>query len=257
MSRGSYVVNDGGRLRMIGRGKPALPKGAVSRDEAARILMVDPGQVEAEVMHLRTALDTDCRTVGVGDDLVLHGRDVRDLANRKLRGEHRRRRGASSSPASAPQPRRERFEFSDPDDTPGMQQEVRVSASKVSKAAERFGLSEQGLTECLIGRAKMQVRDGELLIRNSDLSRLVGEGTLPDPAKRQAVDEAVAEIEGRKVADPVTESRVAAVADALGVDLGMASRAQSGSGSGGIVKVQADQESRRLGRPRRWSERTW
>jgi hypothetical protein len=260
MSRKSYIASDrdGGRLYLLGRGTAAAPEGAIDRHQAAVLLSCEDDQVEAEVMSLRTVLGTDCRTAGAGDGLLLHGGDVRALANAKLRGEHRRRQS----------PRRERFQFSDPGRRPerhpasnlnpgslSSTRTVRVSASKISAAAKRFGLAEQELTERLIGRAKMQIVDGELLIRNADLSRMVSEGTLPDPAQTKQVDQAIAEIEGRKAADPAVEARTQGIADALGVDLGTGTKPKSGSG--GTVRVKADQESRRLGRPRRWSERTW
>ncbi len=51
-----------------------------------------------------------------------------------------------------------------------------------------------------------------------------------------------------------TERRTAE-ADALGVDIGTGSKAKPGNG--GTVRVSADREPHRLGRPRRWPERTW
>jgi hypothetical protein len=218
----------------------------VSYDAASEILLAEIGD-GLDVRHRFNAEGEDEWHLGDVQRIVERRRhDPRTFATRRSR--------KASSPARRTRPSRAgSMLFSDSGTPSGT---VRVSASKLSNAAGRFGLTEQELTERLIGRAKMQVVDGELLIRNADLSRLVSQGTLPDPAQRKQVDDAVAEIEGRRAADPATEARSAAVADALGVDLGTGSKAKPGSG-GGTVRVKADAEPRRLGRPRRWSERTW
>lgn len=276
MSRKSYVVNDGGKLRLIGRGKASIPEGAISEAEAAAILLVDPEQVVGEIMSLRSNLDADCRATQISTgEYVFHGGDVCDLANRKVHGEHRRRR----QPAPAPRPRRrERIELSDP---PSPSPQPRSAAGiTITDAAKQAGLSEDELRSRLIGRARLKMVDGELVVSVADLNRLADTGTVPKRSERRKVERMAAEIEGKPGRDPAAEARTdrmaktlgiegdgvsqdvadrsAKVADSLGVEIAKPDQGgeQKAAPSSGVVIAKAtERKPYRLGRPKRWGER--
>lgn len=278
----SYVVNDGGTLRLIGRGKSAIPEGAISEAEAASILLVDPGEVVGEIMSLRSNLDADCRATQISTgEYVFHGGDVCELANRKLRGEHRRRR----QPAPAPRRRRrESIELSDPP-APSPQPRKSAAGITVADAAKQAGLSEDELRARLIGRARLKMVDGELVVSVADLNRLADVGTVPKRNEREKVERMAAEIEGRPGRDSAANARTdrmaktlgmkgdgvsqdvadrtAKVAKQIGVQLNAPSRLSGDDQKQeqpkrvpGFTTARADDRpSYRLGAPRRWGQR--
>ena len=276
----SYVVNDGGKLRLIGRGKSAIPEGAISEAEAASILLVDPEQVVGEIMSLRSNLDADCRATQISTgEYVFHGGDVCDLANRKAHGEHRRRR--QPAPAPAPRPRRrERIELSDPP-APSPQPRRSAAGITVADAAKQAGLSPDEMQARLIGRARLKMIDGELIVSVADLNRLADAGTIPKRSEREKVERMAAEIEGRPGRDSAANARTDRMAEALGmegdgVSQDVADRAakvaeqigvdgierpdqgeqhKPARRSSGVVTAKAtERKPYRLGRPKRWGE---
>lgn len=286
MSR-SYIARDrdGGTLYLIGRGKAAAPEGAIDRHQAAVLLSVDADQVEGEIMSLRTNLEADCRTARVGDEFVFHGDDVRELARRKMRGEHRRRRQSSDPFRPRPERSRERFEFSAP---PPQSRQNKAAGVTIAKAAGQAGMSEEEMTTRILGKARLKVIDGDLVVSVADLNRLAADGLIPKPGDRAKLDAQIADIEGKPSRDAAVDRRTEQMADSLGVDLGSPSKPGSSAvdrraaAVAELIGVELDAPSKRdddqgreqpkrvpgfttaraddrptyrLGAPRRWGQR--
>jgi hypothetical protein len=138
----------------------------------------------------------------------------------------------------------------------------KVNVVRVKDAAERRGMTEEELSSRLLGVVKLHVHDGDLVVTQSDLGRLVSEGTVPktisstEPAKPEPIPDPLA-----PVTDPQVEARTEAMARELGIDLKPATSSTSSDDDrpkvrqAGAVTVRADDnEGYRLGRPRRWGQ---
>lgn len=254
----SYLVRDGDKLHMIGRGKPRLPEGAIDEGIAAIKLAVPPEEVAGEVMMLRTNLEMNCRTVQVGDRLYFHSGDVDALADAKRQGKHRQRR-RSSSPVPARRQRGERLHFADPSPSP---QPRKAQGVTVAEAAEQAGLTEDEMTTRLVGRARLKVVDGQMVVSVADLNKLAAEGIIPKPSEQAKTTAMLEQMQG-KPRNGAADRRTTAVAESIGVELESPSRADDGDQGhasnravpGVAVARAEDREPYRLGAPKRWGER--
>lgn len=287
MSKSYIATERDGTVHLIGPRKSALPKGAITRDHAASILLCAPDQLEGEIMALRTGLDTECRTKLIDGELFVHGDDCRKLGNAKLRGEHRRRRSSgpffrrrSSGPFFRSRPQ---IELSDPGRATAAPspQPNKAQAIKLADAAEQAGLSEEEMTTRLVGRARLKMHEGELFVSQADLNRMAKDGSIPKPSERGKTDRMLEQIEANAASDPETDRRTKAVAESIGVELGGESKrtteqdrtasvaaaigldldpmrkpdnGDQDQASGVTTAKAGDRKPYRLGAPKRWSE---
>jgi hypothetical protein len=238
------------------RSAPSLPDEAMSRDEVAVLFGTVPDDAEGVLMSRGSAVGMHCRSAEFGGDRVFHRGDAEAIRRAKPRPRR------SSPPRPRPARSRERFEFTDP----GTPSSPGVPAVSLANAAERYGMSEDELTTRVLGRAKLEVVDGKMLVRKSDLDRMSEEGTLPDPRKLAKVERMTAEVEGRSIetSNPAVQRRTEAVAAAIGIELNAPSKPRDDDQEQdqgrrrvpGIATVRADdRKPYRLGAPRRWGER--
>jgi hypothetical protein len=136
----------------------------------------------------------------------------------------------------------------------------KVNVVRVKDAAERRGMTEEELSSRLLGVVKLHVHDGDLVVTQSDLGRLVSEGIVPktisstEPAKPEPIPDPLA-----PVVDPAVEARTAAMARELGIDLKPTTSSTTEEAKpapkSNAVTVRADDDTGyRLGRPRRWGQ---
>ena len=223
MSKSSYIVNADGKLHMIGNGSARLPEGAITRGEAASILLCAPDQLEGEIMALRTGLDTECRTKLIDGELFVHGGDATSSATRNseasiggdrlhLHPRHRhRRRERSTSPIPAgllPRP---------------PPQPSKAQAVTIADAAEQAGSTEEESTTRISAKRRSKMVDGQMVILVSDLNRLAAKGSIPKPSDRQKTDRMLEQIEGKSSRNASVEART----DRMLKTLGMAATARA------------------------------
>ena len=129
------------------------------------------------------------------------------------------------------------------------------AAISLEAAAKASGLSEEELQGRLIGRAKLGMHEGRLMVRVSDLDKLVEAGTVPRPSEVARVAQATATAEGKPTRDQAVEDRISAMGKALGIDTSPAPKAEKNDDpASGQVFAASGRPHRRLGQPRRWGE---
>jgi hypothetical protein len=270
----------------------------IDRDELAILLGVGYDQA-TEILLAEVGDGLDCRSRVNGEGIEEWNlADVRQIAERRRRdprtfttrrslSKERRPSHASIPPAPKerdPLPPEVRFSsgpdgilFSD--EQGGSSGRQSTAGILLSDAAEQAGLTEDQMTTRVLGRARMKVVDGQMVVSKADLNRLADDGAIPKPSDRAKVDAMVAEAEGKPTRNASVEAktdrmeralgarggedrkvadRTAKVAASLGVE-GMDKPDQGKhkpeSRSGVITAKADDRKPYRLGAPRRWSER--
>jgi hypothetical protein len=140
----------------------------------------------------------------------------------------------------------------------------KVNVVRVKDAAERRGMTEDELSSQLLGVVKLHVHDGDLVVTQSDLGRLVQDGKVPkpisstEPAKPEPISDPLA-----PPVDEAVERRTKAVAESMGIVLDAPATSSTtatadkpkGRQDGAPVTARADDDKTyRLGRPRRWGQ---
>jgi hypothetical protein len=128
-----------------------------------------------------------------------------------------------------------------------------TKAIPVIRAAEQAGLSEGDLTDRLVGRARLKVVNGELVVPLADLRELAKDGSIPRPAEKTTTKQTTDPL--AVPTDPTVERKTAAMAGALGIEAAPPNPAKPIAQAGIHRATATDRPSRRLGAPRRWGER--
>ncbi|HEX4669240.1 MAG TPA: hypothetical protein VH275_04615 [Solirubrobacterales bacterium] len=139
-----------------------------------------------------------------------------------------------------------------------------AAAYSVTQVAERCGLEEGELQRRLVlGGAKLEVVDGRMLAAKADVQRLIGSGSIPDPAKRE--EESKPRTPDPDPLSPAidgeAERRTAEVAKRMGIEL--EAKLDTSAESEPVTtpdattqRASAKPRSRtRIGAPRRWGQR--
>jgi hypothetical protein len=127
-----------------------------------------------------------------------------------------------------------------------------TKAITVAHAAEQAGLSEGDLTDRLVGRARLKVVDGALVVPLSDLRELAKDGAIPKPAKQTTTEPTTDPL--AVPTDAAIERRTASIGAALGIDAAAPTPAEQAPQAGIQTFGATERPPRRLGQPRRWSE---
>jgi hypothetical protein len=124
-------------------------------------------------------------------------------------------------------------------------------AIPVVKAAEQAGLSEEDLTARLIGRARLKVVDGVMVVPLTDLRELAEGGSIPKPAKQPTTKPTTDPLAAPT--DSAADRRTASMGAALGIgDTAAPTQAEPVAQAGLHTAKATDRPPRRLGAPRRW-----
>jgi hypothetical protein len=268
----------------------------VSYDQASEILLAECG----DGLDVRSRVNADGEDEWNLEDVQRiverRRRDPRTFATRRSLKPKGRRSHTPPAPASResePLPPEVRFSsgpnailFSD--DQGGSSGSQSTAGISLADAAEQAGLTEDEMTTRVLGRARLKVVDGQMVVSQADLNRLAAEGSVPKPSERAKVDAMVAEVEGKPSSDPAADrrteamagaigvqldgptkpstrdqDRTAAVAAAIGVELEPASKPDDDDqeqkpqppSSGAVISKAEDRKPYRLGAPKRWGER--
>lgn len=217
---GSFIVKDGGRLLLIGSGEPSRPKPppqSMTRAEVADLFSVPETHAEHPIFRLNEATGRAIRSATVAGEVVYNRDDVLDAMaerDRRRREPKPPRQSKAPTPASAPS----RIELADDYVATAGVDRTRAAIS-VADAAKAAGLDPEDMQNLLLGRAKLGVKDGEIMVRVADLDRLGKQGVIPSPTEAERVRHVTEAVEsGGKPADPDLERRVREAADAIGLD---------------------------------------
>jgi hypothetical protein len=195
----------------------AVADDAVDAIELAGILdLDDPAHGIFEVFHVMEDSGLRIRSRKEDDgDLVWHRDDLEAAIN-----ERERRR---KEPERDPLPPRVEVEFSDPgssyEQVPAKRSGSGDDGVSVRVAAEEAGISEGEMRKRLIGKARLAVVNGDLIVKRGDLQRLARERTIPKPSDVKRSDRIAASIGSEEPAsDPELDRRVGEAADRIGLD---------------------------------------
>lgn len=234
----------------------ALLFGTHDREEGARILTSDCGGCEVKI---RSRID------GETGEEVFHLGDIEQVVDWRKQGGSARKRTPARSTAPAPSP----VQLADDDSLTAILLSDQggkggAPAYSVTQVAERCGLEEGELQRRLVlGGAKLEVVDGRMLAAKVDVQRLIGSGSIPDPSKQSEESKTRTPTPDPfgTATDPAVEARSAAVAEAMGIDLGSKPDTAAGEPAKGTAdattqRASAQPRSRtRIGAPRRWGQR--
>jgi hypothetical protein len=266
----------------------------IDRDELAIMLGV-PYDAASEILLAELGDGLDCRSRVNADGaeewnlsdvrkiVERRRRDPRTFATRRSLSKKRRKSHTPPAPSREREPLPPEVRFSSgpdgilfSDDQGGSSDGRSTAGISLADAAEQAGLTEDEMTTRVLGRARLKVVDGQMVVAQDDLNRLAAEGSIPKPSERAKVDAMVAEVEGKPTRDPAVETRTdqvaaalgiedaeqdravadrtAAIASQLGVDVNPA-KAKQGQNAAVARTSSADRKPYRIGAPRRWSER--
>lgn len=124
-------------------------------------------------------------------------------------------------------------------------------AMTIAEAAKQAGLAEDDMTTRLVGKARMKMVKGELVVSVADVNRLAKAGKLPNPGKVRQAKETITEDEKAASAD-VAVAKAAGAAAAIGVAIGP-NKPDAPKLSGVTTAKAGDRGRRRLGAPQRWT----
>jgi hypothetical protein len=194
----------------------AIADDAIDGFELADYLdLDDPGQAIFAVFDLRreSGIRVRGRTEPDGQ-MVFHRGDVEAAVV-----ERERRREA---PERDPLPPRVEVELSDPGSTysevPSKPSSNADDGIEVAAAAEARGITEERLSRALVGKAKLGVSEGKLIVRRADLDRLEREQAIPSASTEARTRKVEASIGEEPEQDPDLDRRVAEAADRIGLD---------------------------------------
>jgi hypothetical protein len=126
-------------------------------------------------------------------------------------------------------------------------------AIPVAKAAEQAGLSEDDLSARLIGRARLKVVNGDLVVPLADLRELAKDGSIPRADRPEQTPKPTTDPLAVPT-DAAAERRTASMGAALGIDAAAPTPAKPVAQAGIKTFGATDRPRRRLGAPRRWGQ---
>jgi hypothetical protein len=130
-------------------------------------------------------------------------------------------------------------------------------AIPVAKAAEQAGMSEDDLSARLVGRARLKVVNGDLVVPLADLRELAKDGAIPKPSERSEQTPKPTPDPLAVPTDAAAERRSASMGAALGIDVAgvkPANAAEPKTPQQFQTATATERPSRRLGAPRRWGQ---
>lgn len=129
-----------------------------------------------------------------------------------------------------------------------------VKAIAVAEAAKQAGISEGEMSDRLVGRARLKMVNGKLVVPLADLRKLAEDGSIPKPSKKSSSKTTTDPL--AVPSDPATEQRTASLGAALGIaDTARPTPAETQAQAGIQTFSATKRPRRRLGAPRRWGQR--
>jgi hypothetical protein len=130
-----------------------------------------------------------------------------------------------------------------------------TAAYAVAQVAETTGMDEEELQHVLVlGGAKLEIKDGRMIAAKADVDRLIGEGRISRPVKREKAKPTTGDPFAPST-DPAVEARTDEVAKRIGLDLGQPAGTPATDDATTQTATAKPRTRTRLGAPRRWGQR--